>query len=290
MELCNLCPRKCNADRQNEFGYCREKAIRVARVSLHRWEEPPISGERGSGTIFFSGCNLKCVYCQNYGISRGKGKEITPSRLADIFKRLEDAGAHNINLVTPTHFTDGIIQAVEIYKPSLPIVYNCGGYESVETLERLRGIADVFLPDFKYADNALARKYSNCSDYFKVCSQAIAKMRELQPIDVFDNGIMQKGMIIRHLVLPNSLENTKKVLDKISATVSCDAYVSLMGQYVPFGRSLEYPELARPLLPLEYKIAVSYAEKAGFSNAFVQDLSSASQEYIPDFDESPIEV
>ena len=160
----------------------------------------------------------------------------------------------------------------------------------METLERLRGIADVFLPDFKYADNALARKYSNCSDYFEVCSQAIAKMRELQPIDVFDNGIMQKGMIIRHLVLPNSLENTKKVLDNMSVTVSCDAYVSLMGQYVPFGRSLEYPELARPLLPLEYKIAVSYAEKAGFSNAFVQDLSSASQEYIPDFDESPIEV
>ena len=289
MEKCNACPRKCNADRSLQLGYCKERGLKVARVSLHRWEEPPISGERGSGTVFFSGCNLKCVYCQNYDISQGKGKEITPSALADVFKRIEDAGAHNINLVTPSHFVDEVVKAFELYSPSIPIVYNCGGYESVSSLEKLRDIVDIFLPDFKYSDNALARRYSSCKDYFEVCAQAILKMRELCPIDEFKDGIMQKGMIIRHLVLPKSIPNTKGVLDWIASNLSLDTYISLMSQYVPCGRAKDFDELSQKILPLEYKIAISHAEKLGFVNAYVQDFSSASEDFIPDFDTSPIE-
>ncbi|MBD5100811.1 MAG: radical SAM protein [Clostridiales bacterium] len=289
MERCNACPRACNVDRSIQLGYCKERGLKVARVSLHRWEEPPISGERGSGTIFFSGCNLKCVYCQNYDISQSKGREISPRTLADIFKRIEDAGAHNINLVTPSHFVDDIAKAFEIYSPSLPVVYNCGGYESISSLEKLKGIVDIFLPDFKYSDNALARRYSNCKDYFEVCSQAILKMRELCPVDEFKDGIMQSGLIIRHLVLPKSISNTKKVLEWISSNLSLDTYISLMSQYVPCGRANEFAELSEKILPLEYKIAISYAEKLGFANAFVQDFSSASEDFIPDFDVSPIE-
>ena len=263
--------------------------MRVARVSLHRWEEPPISGDRGSGTVFFSGCNLKCVYCQNYEISQGKGREITPKRLAEIFKRVEGEGAHNVNLVTPSHFIDGIIKALDIYRPSIPVVYNCGGYESEKSLDRLKGLVDIFLPDFKYIDNSLALRYSNCKDYFDVCAKAIIKMRELCPDDVFKDGIMQKGMIIRHLVLPGAVANTKGVLDWIASNLSNNTYISLMSQYVPYGRANEFEELSRKILPLEYKIAVSYAEKLGFENAFIQDVDSASQDFIPDFDKSPIE-
>ncbi|MDE5756038.1 MAG: radical SAM protein, partial [Clostridia bacterium] len=182
-KLCQLCPRKCSVDRTVSRGYCNQGSLKIARAGLHKWEEPLISGTKGSGTIFFSGCNLKCVFCQNFEVSRGKGKDLTPQNLADIFKKLEALQAHNINLVTPTHFVDDIIKACEIHKPKIPIVYNCGGYESVDTLQRLKDIADIFLPDFKYSDNALAKKYSNCSDYFEVCSNALQKMRELQPID-----------------------------------------------------------------------------------------------------------
>ena len=288
MNRCNACPRKCNVDRSIHRGYCQEQGLRVARVSLHHWEEPPISGSKGSGTIFFSGCNLKCVYCQNYEISQGKGKEITPRDLADIFKRIEDTGAHNINLVTPSHFVDEIVKAYELYSPSIPTVYNCGGYESVASLEKLKDVVDIFIPDFKYSDNTLAGKYSNCRDYFEVCGEAINKMRQLRPIDEFKDGIMQKGMIIRHLVLPKSIPNTKGVLDWIAHNLSSNTYISLMSQYVPYGRANEYEELSAKILPLEYKISVSYAEKLGFVNAFVQDFDSASQEFIPNFNDSPI--
>ncbi|MDE6189968.1 MAG: radical SAM protein [Clostridia bacterium] len=289
MNLCNSCPRKCNADRSKSVGYCSQQGLKLARVSLHRWEEPIVSGNRGSGTVFFSGCNLKCVYCQNFEISRGKGIEITPRRLAVAFKRLVDAGAHNINLVTPTHFIDEILSSFELYKPPIPIVYNCGGYESLSTLEKLKNVVDVFLPDFKYADNALARKYSNCADYFEICTEAILKMRQLQPKDEFKDGLIQRGLIIRHLVLPSNIDNTKAVLDWIAENLSPDTFISLMGQYTPYGKASEYKELSRPLLPLEYKIAVSYAQKLGFENAFIQDLSSASTAFIPDFDNTEIE-
>ena len=286
MTACNLCPRKCGVDRSNRAGYCLSQGLKVARASLHRWEEPPISGQNGSGTVFFSGCNLRCAYCQNFDVSRGKGIEITPRRLADVFKRLVDAGAHNINLVTPTHFIDDILTAIELYKPPVPVVYNCGGYESPTSLQRLKDAVDVFLPDFKYADNALAQKYSNCADYFQTCTTAILKMRELQPDDVFKDGLIQRGLIVRHLVLPNNVENTLAVLDWLANNLSPTTYISLMGQYTPFGKACNFPELARPLLPLEYKIAVNRAQKLHLANTFIQDLSSASTNFIPDFDDT----
>lgn len=288
MEFCDCCPRRCRADRITTKGYCGEYGLKVARASLHFWEEPPISGSKGSGTVFFSGCNLKCVYCQNYEISRGKGTLLTPAQLVDVFKRLEDAGAHNINLVTATHFTDGILKAFEIYRPSIPVVYNCGGYESTDNLKRLQGIVDVYLPDFKYADDALALKYSNAPDYFEVCMLALEEMRRQRPRDIFENGVMKSGMIIRHLVLPAALDNTKRVLESIKQKFSSSTYVSLMGQYIPCGKAKDFAPLDRKLKPLEYKIAIAYAQKLGFENAFVQDADSADEAYVPDFDVSPV--
>ncbi|MCX4362358.1 MAG: radical SAM protein [Clostridia bacterium] len=288
MEKCYLCPRKCGVDRKTSIGYCSQKALRVARVSLHKWEEPIISGKNGSGTIFFSGCNLKCVYCQNYEVSRGKGKDITPKTLVEIFKKIEDAGAHNINLVTPTQFAEDIAEACSIYKPNIPIAYNCGGCESVETLKILKDTVDIFMPDFKYSDNALAKKYSNCENYFEICSKAILEMRKLRPQDIIENGLMKKGLIIRHLVLPNALSNSKGVIKWIADNMQKDTYLSLMGQYVPFGEADKFTEINRKLKPLEYKIAVNYAMNCELENTFIQTLDSASQDFIPDFDESPI--
>ena len=286
--LCLLCPRKCSVDRSKTRGYCNQGSLKIARAALHKWEEPIISGSKGSGTIFFSGCNLKCAYCQNFEVSRGKGKDMTSSSLADLFKKLEDLQAHNINLVTPTHFADDIIKACEIYKPKIPIVYNCGGYESLGTLEKLKDLVDIFIPDFKYSDNAFATKYSNCKDYFQVCTNALIKMRQLRPIDIIENGIMKKGLIIRHLVLPNATENTKGVLNWIANNMPKDTYISLMGQYVPVGDAYKFPEINRKLKPLEYKIATQYALKLGLDNTFVQSLDSATEDFIPDFDETSL--
>lgn len=288
MSICDNCPRHCRVDRNVQKGYCGEGRLKVARASLHLWEEPLISGDKGSGTVFFSGCNLKCVYCQNYDISRGKGTVITVKELADIFRRLEEAGAHNINLVTGTHFADDIVEAFGIYRPKIPVVYNCGGYESERTLEKLKDVVDVFLPDLKYSDDGLAKRYSNAPDYFEVCSRAILKMRELCPEDIVKDGLMQKGMIIRHLVLPDAIQNTKGVLDFIADKLGKSTYVSLMGQYLPCGQAQKYPPLDRKLKPIEYKIAVSYAEKLGLDNTFIQELGSADESFIPDFDQSPV--
>ena len=286
--LCRLCPRNCTIDRTVSRGYCNQTTLKVARAALHKWEEPIISGTNGSGTIFFSGCNLKCVYCQNYEVSRGKGKEISPRELADIFKKLEDIKAHNINLVTPTHFVDDIIKAFEIYKPNIPIVYNCGGYEKIDTLERLKGIVDIFIPDFKYSDDNLAKIYSNCSNYFEVCTKALLKMRQLCPVDIIEDGLMKKGMIIRHLVLPNALDNTKGAIDWIADNMEKDTYISLMGQYVPFGDANKFPDINRKLKPIEYKIAINYALKQGLDNTFVQSLDSATEEFIPNFNDKSL--
>lgn len=286
---CALCPRNCKADRAKSTGYCNVGGLKVARVSLHKWEEPIISGKNGSGAIFFSGCNLRCAYCQNFEISRGKGKDITPQILADIFKKIEDSGAHNINLVTPTHFADGILEACDIYPPNLPLVYNCGGYESVDTLERLKDAVDVWLTDFKYSDDDIASEYSSCKNYVRVCSAAVKKMRELCPTDVVENDIMKKGLIIRHLVLPNATQNSKGVINWIANNLSKDTYLSIMGQYVPFGDAYKFPRINRKLKPLEYKIIVEYAKKLELFNSFIQSLDSASQDFIPNFDESPID-
>ena len=258
--------------------------LRVAKVQKHFWEEPFISGSRGSGTIFFSGCNLKCVFCQNYSVSRGYGKDIDVHRLADIFAELEESGVHNINLVTGTHFVRQIVDALNIYRPKIPIVYNCGGYESEETLKMLDGLVDIYLPDFKYSDNALALKYSQAPEYFEVVCKAIDIMQRQVGKSVIEDGIMRKGICVRHLVLPNNLPNTYGVLEWLKDNLDDSHYISLMGQYYPCGESKMFEELSRKLKPIEYKLAISKAEKLGLSNVLIQDLSSADAEYTPDFD------
>lgn len=281
---CNICPRHCNVNREVKTGFCGvSDKLKVAKACLHFWEEPPISGEKGSGTIFFSGCNLKCVFCQNYEVSRGFGKEITIERLVDIYKELEDKGANNINLVTACHFVPQIVKSFEIYKPAIPIVYNSSGYESIETLKMLDGIIDVYLPDLKYSDNELAYKYSKCKDYFSVATKAILEMKRQQPKDLFENSLMKKGVIIRHLILPNELKNTDGVLNWFNENLSKDSYISLMGQFTPFGQAKNIDELNRSLKPLEYKIEINKLLNMGFKNSFIQELESSSKEYIPIF-------
>ncbi|MCR4874845.1 MAG: radical SAM protein [Clostridia bacterium] len=280
---CNICPRKCNIDRDKKVGFCGVgNNIKLARAALHEWEEPLISGTRGSGTIFFSGCNLKCVFCQNYDVSRGFGKEVSIDRFIDIMKELEDKGAHNINLVTPSHYVSHIISALDKYRPNIPIVYNSSGYESVDTIKRLKGYIDVYLPDLKYSDNALALKYSKAPNYFEIATAAIKEMRS-QVADVIDNGLMKSGLIVRHLVLPNALKNTLNVLDWIVTNLDKSTYVSLMGQFVPYGDAKKFDELTRRIKPLEYKIAINKLIENDFNNAFIQDLDSAESAFIPPF-------
>lgn len=284
--LCNMCPRKCNIDRSEKTGFCGMKdKIRIARAGLHFWEEPCISGEKGSGTVFFSGCPLKCVYCQNSDISSGAfGKDITTERLAEIFRELEEKGAHNINLVTPTHYSEQILKAFEIYRPGIPVVYNCSGYESVETLKKFEGIVDIYLTDIKYFDSEVSGKYSKAPDYFEITSQAVKEMLRQQPENVFDdNGIMQKGVIIRHLVLPLNLTQTRKIFQWIKNELGENVIISLMSQYIPVGKACEYKEINRRLTTREYEKALDMFEEFGFENGFMQELSSSKEYYIPPF-------
>jgi putative pyruvate formate lyase activating enzyme len=258
----------------------------VARASLHFDEEPIISGSSGSGTIFFSGCNLQCVYCQNYSISHENfGKEISVDKLVEIFKDLENQGANNIHLVTPTHFVDAIIAALKIYRPKVPIVYNTNSYESVETLKKLAPFIDIYLADIKYYDSNLSLKLSKAKDYFEVALKALIQMRKNVPEDIIENGLMKKGIIVRHLVLPNHIDDSKKVFDAIANTFSPkDTIISLMGQYTPMYKASDYPDINRPLKPLEYKIVQNYVLNLGFDNGFFQELSSATSDYTPTFD------
>ena len=259
--------------------------IRIARAELHFWEEPCISGEKGSGTIFFSGCPLKCVYCQNSDISSGGfGKEISVERLAEIFRELEEKGAHNINLVTPTHYSEQILKAFRIYRPNIPVVYNCSGYESVETLKKFEGIVDIYLTDIKYFDSDVSEKYSKAKDYFEVTSQAVKEMIRQQPENVFDeNGIMKKGVIIRHLVLPLNLTQTRKIFQWIKDELGTDVIISLMSQYIPLGKACEHKEINRKLTTREYEKALDLFDDFGFENGFMQELSSSKEYYIPPF-------
>ena len=283
---CRLCPRECGADRSESAGVCGvPQTVMIGRACRHIWEEPPISGTRGSGTVFFSGCPLKCVYCQNFALSRGQGVKISVRELADIFKLLEDAGAHNINLVTATHYALAVAEAAEIYRPKIPVVFNCGGYEKVRTLELLKDVVDIWLPDYKYALTLPAEKYSRAPDYPQKALEALLYMRELAPEDVFDkDGIMQKGMIVRHLVLPGNTENTFAVEENVAKYLGKDTYFSLMGQYYPAGEAARFPELARRLKPLEYKLAVARAEKLGLVNTFIQYSEEEESKYTPVFD------
>ena len=281
---CQICPRHCNIDRDTSAGYCRTgNTPIVAKVMRHMWEEPIISGDRGSGIVFFSGCNMKCIFCQNEEISHHiKGKPYTPKALADLFKMIEDSGVSNINLATPTHFVDGIIRALDIYKPNIPIVYNTGTYESIETLRRLEGYIDIYLPDLKYSDNALAIQLSKANGYFDIATRAILEMYRQQPRDIIENGLMKKGVIVRHLVLPQCIENSRGVAQWLIDNIPHDKYISIMSQFTPHG-DLEGAEfLTRRLKPLEYRIIVNMLDC--FDNAYIQEFSSSNEEFIPDFD------
>lgn len=290
MSVCNICPRKCNAERlplaENGEGFCGlGGAPRIARAALHFWEEPPISGENGSGTVFFSGCNLGCIFCQNKKISRGRfGKTVTPERLREIYEELINKGAHNINLVTPTHFADAVLASLEP-KLAVPVVYNCGGYESVETLKRFEGKIQIYLPDIKYSDNVLAKKYSAAPDYFETAKAAVKEMyRQTGKYDIGDDGIMKKGIIIRHLILPGQLENTKKVIDWVKNEFAPgEVLFSLMSQFTPV-EGCNTDELYRRLTKDEYSEIADYLFESGIEDGFMQELSSAKEEYIPQFD------
>ncbi len=260
---------------------------KIARVGLHHFEEPCLSGERGSGTIFFSGCNLRCLFCQNFEISHGgKGLEVSEKQLVSLMLYLQDSGAHNINLVTPSNYTNLLKDTLKIAKSQLkiPIVWNSSGYETVQNLKKLDGLVDIYLPDFKYSDDDLAWEYSHAKGYRKVAFDAISEMRRQQPADLFDgDGMMQKGVIVRHLVLPGALENTKGVLQDISS-IDDAMYVSLMGQYFPTPNVENHPILSRRITEDEYDQATQAFFDAGLQNGFSQELDSATEEYVPDFD------
>ncbi len=284
--ICNVCPRKCNIDRNQKAGFCgMTDKIKIARAELHFWEEPCISGEKGSGTIFFSGCPLKCVYCQNEEISSGGfGKDISVERLAEIFRELEEKGAHNINLVTPTHYSEQILNAFDIYKPKIPVVYNCSGYEDVETLKKFKDIVDIYLTDIKYFDSSASEKYSKAKDYFEVASSAVKEMISQQPENIFDeDGIMKKGVIIRHLVLPLNLTQTRKILEWIKENLPENVIISLMSQYMPMGKAREHKEINRKLTTREYEKVLNMFDELGFEYGFMQELSSSKEDFIPPF-------
>ena len=283
---CTLCPRRCGADRTNgQLGFCRHPdKIYAARAAAHYWEEPVISGSFGSGAVFFSGCTLKCLFCQNGVISQeNRGKEISTAHLREIFLKLIDDGVQNINLVTPKHFLPSILPALTPKLP-VPVVYNCGGYERVETLRELEGLVDIYLPDMKYSDPKLAGILSAAPDYVEIAKAAIAEMYRQVGSAVIEDEIMQRGMIVRHLMLPGELDNTLGVLDWFSeAFPKGDVLFSLMSQYVPMGKAKTMPPYDRRITEDEYDAALSYLELLGIENGFTQDFSAATEEYIPDF-------
>lgn len=285
--ICRLCPRNCGVDRDKTFGTCRSGSeMRVAKTMLHFWEEPPISGTRGSGAVFFAGCALRCCYCQNFFISQGEnaGAETSPRELADIFKKLVDEGAHNINLVTPTHYTDGILKALDIYRPPVPVVWNTSSYETAENVERIKDYADIYLADIKYYSRELSAAYSSAPDYFERASEAVLQMRKNKPRDVFDGeGMMKEGLIIRHLVLPNARDDSKKIFGFIAGSLGTSTVVSLMNQYTPCYKAECHPILKNRVKPLEYKSVVAHVSALGFENGYIQDADSQTLDYTPDF-------
>jgi len=282
---CKLCPVECGADRIHSVGACGVGGLRIAKYYLHPFEEPCISFKKGSGTIFFSGCNLRCAFCQNYEVSRAKrGKELTPAELADIFKELEDMGAENISLVTPTHFNAHLVRAFELYKPKVPVVYNTGGYEKIDALERIDPYIDIYLPDMKFYSPALSKRYLGKENYFEVASRAIEFMANAKPLVMTDEGKMLSGCIVRHLVMPLCASDTKSVIKWFARTLPKTAYLSLMSQYTPFGKIEGMPELSRPITAREYETAVQTAFDLEIKNIFLQERDSSGKSYIPKWD------
>ena len=287
MSHCTVCPRECGADRLKGKGFCGEsRDVRISRAELHMWEEPCISGTKGSGTVFFSGCTLRCCFCQNYEIShQGKGFSITENELADTFIRLQSMGAHNINLVNPTHFVPQIIKAIDIAGNDLkiPIVYNTGGYEKIETLEILGSRVKIFLPDLKYYDREISKKYSAAENYFEKAISSIHKMVEIAGRPDIENGLMKSGVIVRHMILPSHRQDSIKLIDILSREFSADEImVSLMCQYTPVYKAEDYKEINRKLSSFEYRTVSEALERSGF-DGFVQQRDSASDEFIPVF-------
>lgn len=285
LQHCTLCPNECGADRTQRDGVCHAgQDILICRIALHPWEEPLISGSRGSGTIFFGGCSLACVYCQNAEIShRHAGRVYTVSALIDAMKQLVDQGAHNINFVNPTHYAHIVREILTKYRPPVPVVYNSGGYDKVSTLQTLEGLIDIYLPDLKYLTPSLAQRYSGHANYPAVACAAIAEMvRQTGEPRVVD-GLMQSGTIVRHLVLPGHSDEAVRIADYLSKQYGDRIYLSAMSQYTPHGDLRQYPELTRPIKPLEYRRMVQALVRSGMQNCFTQELASSDTTYIPDF-------
>ena len=290
---CNQCPRNCNKERKEDvvssYGYCQVSVLpKVARAALHFWKEPCISGEEGSGTVFFSGCNLRCVYCQNVEIAAGvRGKTISVERLAEIFLELQEKGANNINLVTPSHYYLQIKEALLLVKEKLriPVIANTSSYDSVEILRELEGLIDIYLADYKYADSIMAKKYSHAEDYPQVAAEALKEMFRQVGEPVFDErGIMKKGMIVRHLLLPGCIEDSKGVLKYLYETFGDSVFISIMNQYTPLSHVKQYPELNRKVTEEEYEEVVDFAIELGIENGFIQEGETAEESFIPAFD------
>ena len=290
LEKCEICPHKCKVNRLNgNIGRCKATdKIKIALVSLHQYEEPCISGESGSGTIFFSNCNMSCEYCQNYEISqKGKGYEVTIQELAKIMIEQQEKGALNINLVTPTMYAIQIIEAIKIAKKNglyIPILYNTNGYECVKTIKMLNGYVDVYLPDLKYYSDEIAKKYSHINNYFKIATKAIKEMiRQVGHPEFDDNGIIKKGVIIRHLILPNYMQNTKNILKWIKQNLGDNVYISVMAQYFPTYNAKNIELLNRKITKKEYKIIENFLYTLNLKNGYIQELGEHEEEYVPDF-------
>ena len=281
MNSCTLCPLACGVDRTKQSGYCGVQSLNIAKYYLHPYEEPCISFEKGSGTVFFTGCNLRCVFCQNYELSRvRRGKDITVQNLADIFRELEDMGAENINLVTPSHVVQPIVRALEIYKPKIPLVYNSHGYEKIETLKIIDGFADIYLPDLKFYSSALSKRYTGREDYFEYASEAVQFMAK-KPLVMRADGKMLSGCIVRHLILPLCAQDSVKIVRWVKENLPQSVYFSLMRQYTPFGDVENYPELKRKITAREYAQVLDCVRETGLENVFLQDGESADTLFIP---------
>ena len=286
LEKCTLCPVECGANRLKGVGACGVDGLRVAKFYLHPFEEPCISFGKGSGTIFFSGCNLRCAFCQNYEVSRAKrGKPVTPLQLTDIFKQLEDMGADNISLVTPSHLTPYFVEAFELYQPKIPVVYNTGSYEKVETLRLIDPYIDIYLPDMKFVSPSLSKRYLGKENYFEVASEAVSFMANSKPLRFTDEGKMLSGCIVRHLVMPLCTNDSKAVLKWFNAYLPPSTYLSLMSQYTPFGDIEGMKELSRPITAREYSTVVETALELGLEpRLFAQERKSSGETYIPQWD------
>lgn len=293
MSDCVLCPRECHVNRSiGETGYCQcTSDLLAARAALHMWEEPCISGTNGSGAVFFCGCNMGCVFCQNYDIAHARnGRQLTPEHLSDIFLTLQDKGAHNINLVTPSHYIPQIIPALtqaKMYGLTIPVVYNTSAYEKVEALRSLEGLIDVYLPDLKYFSSTLSSRYSAAPDYFEVASAAIAEMVRQIPAAVFEtdeDSLIKKGVIVRHLMLPGCEEDSRTILQYLHKTYGEQIYISIMNQYTPLSTVAQFPELNRTISPKAYDRMIDYAISIGIENGFIQEGETASESFIPSFD------